>query len=102
MNTLPEAVVAAEALAGKYATFPTREDLLDAAAIISSAFAPLVEERDKWRIVAAEYESWAGTQAILLDQLQAKLDAVVKAGEAAVNAYPHLVDLEEALRKAKE
>ena len=95
MNTLPEAVVAAEALAGKYATFPTREDLLDAAVIISSAFAPLVEERDKWRIAA-------GTRAILLDQLQAKLDAVVRAGEAAVNAYPHLVDLEEALRKAKE
>ena len=81
MNTLPEAVKAAEAIAGKYATFPTREDLLDAAAIISSAFAPLVEERD---------------------QLQANLAAVVKAGEAAVNAYPHLVDLEEALRKAKE
>ena len=98
MNTLPEAVKAAEIIAKCITPDSPAFAKYNAeaiAAIITAEIAPLVEELDKWRIVA-------GTRAILLDQLQANLAAVVKAGEAAVNAYPHLVDLEEALRKAKE
>ena len=50
------------------------------AAIISSAFAALVEERDDWRQRSMNH-------ALERDQLQSRLDKVLKAGEKFVGYY---------------
>ena len=102
MSDLPEAVKAAEAIHGDcqcrnrchvkdhtgtvQVCVPCKDEIAEVAAIISSAFAPLVEERDRMSAAcnslerignkAADYCNQIADQ---LDQLQAKLDAVVGA-----------------------
>ena len=71
MTNLPEAVAAAEQIG---VLFWTERNKGKFAAIISTAFAPLVEERDR---LAIEQNHWME----VAQQLQAKLGAVLKAGE---------------------
>ena len=93
MNNLPEAVKAAEALMNTGLLLRDANAYEIAKDKLSTAFAPLVEERDRLKLdislIGDDYKQLALDVSALRterDQLQSRLDKVLKAGELSLDA----------------